>query len=59
MHDKIKNYIDKRRIEVNKEVDNRTYLQEKKQAELTDEKDGILEKKEEAYKEQQKMEAIV
>jgi len=51
VHDKIKNYIDKRRIEVNKEVDNRTYLQEKKQAELTDEKDGILEKKEEAYKE--------
>jgi len=58
VHDKIRQYIEKRRGEVNNEVEKREYKKEKKQAELNDEKDEILEKKEEAYKETQKMEAL-
>lgn len=58
VHDKIMNYIEKRRAEVNDAVEKREYKKESKQQELNDEKDKILEMKEEAYKETQKMEAL-
>jgi len=58
VHDKIKTYIEKRKKEVDNEVEKREYKKEKKQQELNEEKDTILEKKEEAYKETQKMESL-
>lgn len=58
MHEKIRLYIEKRKQEVNVDTLNREELKDKKSAELNAEKDKILEQKEEAYKETQKMEAL-
>lgn len=49
--EKIQQYIIKRRKEVDNDVEHREKLKEKKQSDLVAEKEEILEKKEEAYKE--------